>query len=363
MRQRGTRKKNSALRLTAMVLFAVGLILFFYPIVSNVLYVIESNNRFSQYEQQIEDIKNSESSSEKSESQNDESKKSESSKSENSKNDSSDDEQPKKEYTKEYLSELYEKMKSYNDDLYKTGQPKLIDPFSYEQSPFDLTEYGLSDNMIGYIDIPKMEQKLPLMLGATWENMGQGAAYMANTSLPIGGENTNCVIAGHRGMTYALMFRYIEWLENGDDVYIKNLWETLHYKVTKIEIINPTDMDKIRIQKGKDMVTLVTCHPYPYNYQRYVVYCERVTDNADNSSNSSQSNINSGTDSDKSESSNTQTTSVTGVNDEVISQHNALSLEQLELVIQITVTVLLVSLLAVFVAATLIRRRRNKNKQ
>lgn len=352
MRQRGTKKKNSIVKLTAMILFSVGLAVFFYPIVSNIVNVIETNNRIAEHERQVESIINEENSN---------SQQPNSSLPPNSKNDSSHDEQPKEKYTKEYLSELYEKMKSYNDDLFKTGQSKLVDPFSYEQSPFDLTEYGLSDNMIGYIDIPKMEQKLPLMLGATWENMGQGAAYMANTSLPIGGENTNCVIAGHRGMTYALMFRYIEWLENGDDVYIKNLWETLHYKVTKIEIIDPTDIDKVRIQKGKDMVTLITCHPYPYNYQRYVVYCERVTDNANNSS---QNNMSSGIASDKNESPDTQTTSsVTEVNDEVISQHNDLSLEQLELVIQITVTVLLVSLLAVFVTAMLIKRRRNKNKR
>lgn len=360
MQQRDT-KKNKFVRITATILFAVGLILFFYPIVSNVLYVIESNNRFSKFEQQIEDIKNNESSSEqpsanssgKGESQNDESDNS-------SKNESSVDEQPQDKYSKEYLSELYKKMKSYNEDLFKAGQPKLTDPFSYEQSPFDLTEYGMSDNMIGYIDIPKMEQKLPLMLGATWDNMGQGAAYMANTSLPIGGENTNCVIAGHRGMTYALMFRYIEWLENGDDVYIKNLWETLHYKVTKIEIIDPTDIDKIRIQKGKDMVTLITCHPYPYNYQRYVVYCERVDDSEPKGENSNISENTSGSAQNGGENSNAQSELSSTEPQKTTTPYNTVSLEQLELVIQITVIVLLVSFLVAFVAAKLIRRRRNK---
>lgn len=48
------------------------------------------------------------------------------------------------------------------------------------------------------------------------------------------------------------------------------------YKVERIEVISPDEIDKIRIQEGKDMVTLVTCHPYPHNYQRYLVYCERV---------------------------------------------------------------------------------------
>jgi len=74
------------------------------------------------------------------------------------------------------------------------------------------------------------------------------------------------------------MFREIEKLKIGDEIFITNLWETMTYKVEKIEIISPDEINKIRIQEGKDMVTLVTCHPYPHNYQRYLVYCERVQD-------------------------------------------------------------------------------------
>ena len=57
---------------------------------------------------------------------------------------------------------------------------------------------------------------------------------------------------------------------------IKNPWEILDYRVTKIKVIDPYDMDKILIQKGKDMVTLLTCHPYRgHGRYRYVVYCMR----------------------------------------------------------------------------------------
>ena len=72
------------------------------------------------------------------------------------------------------------------------------------------------------------------------------------------------------------MFRDIEALEVGDKIYIENFREKLTYQVTEIRIIEPTDIDQLLIQEGKDMVTLVTCHPYGYNYQRYVVFCERV---------------------------------------------------------------------------------------
>jgi len=72
------------------------------------------------------------------------------------------------------------------------------------------------------------------------------------------------------------MFRDIEALQIGDKVYITNFWDTLVYEVAETKVILPADIQQIYIQEGRDMVTLITCHPYTKNYQRYVVYCERV---------------------------------------------------------------------------------------
>ena len=58
-----------------------------------------------------------------------------------------------------------------------------------------------------------------------------------------------------------------------------NLWEKLTYTVTEISIIQPHEVDKIRIQSDRDLLTLLTCHPYASGgRQRYVVYCERLQD-------------------------------------------------------------------------------------
>lgn len=99
---------------------------------------------------------------------------------------------------------------------------------------------------------------------------------MGQTSLPLGQKDSNCVIAAHRGYQGIPYFRDIEQLKTGDRVIIKNPWETLTYKVTKIKVIDPYDTDQILIHKGKDMVTLLTCHPYRgHGRYRYVVYCMR----------------------------------------------------------------------------------------
>lgn len=174
------------------------------------------------------------------------------------------------------LEELYEKLMEENQRLYEEHQPQLVDPFSYEQPAIDLSEYGLEDGVIGYLTIDKMGIELPIYLGANPKNMTLGAAHMTNTSYPIGGENTNCVLAGHRGYFQAPMFRNIQKLELGDVVQVQNFRETLQYEVSEIQVVNPDEVECLSIRSGEDLLTLITCHPYPTNTYRYVVICTRI---------------------------------------------------------------------------------------
>lgn len=172
--------------------------------------------------------------------------------------------------------ELLRQMQAYNASIYENGQSGLVDAWSYEQNPFDFQASGLPDDMVGYITIDAMDLEMPLYVGASRENMLKGAVVLGQTSMPIGGENTNCVIAAHRGNGGIPMFREIEVLQEGDRVEITNLWETIEYQVEKCIVIEPDNVDAVKILPGEDMVTLITCHPYPQNYQRYVVYCKRA---------------------------------------------------------------------------------------
>ena len=228
------------------LMFILGLVLFLYPLVNKYENKIEVNETKKNFEKTVEKLQE----------------------------ESKEEDSP--------LNKLYSDMKAYNEKIYKDKQSDLKDPWSYEQSSFDLTKYGVENNIIGYIIVPHMEIELPIYLGANSDNMAKGAVHMSQTSLPIGGENTNCVIAAHRGYKGIPMFCDIEIMEIGDEVIIKNLWETLKYRVSNIKIINPSDSQEVLIQSGKDMVTLITCHPYTKNYKRYVVYCEREKDDEEN---------------------------------------------------------------------------------
>lgn len=174
-------------------------------------------------------------------------------------------------------ADLWEDMSAYNDSIYAHGQAGLTCAYDYQIPNFRLSDYGLTSEVFGVISIPKLNLEMPIFLGATDANMAAGAAVLSQTSVPIGGENTNSVIAGHRGYNGVSYFRYIPDLQIGDEVIITNLWEQLTYRVTETKIIAPNEVNEILIQEGSDMLTLLTCHPYASGgKQRYLVICQRV---------------------------------------------------------------------------------------
>lgn len=173
--------------------------------------------------------------------------------------------------------ELLEALQVYNQRIYVEKQSGLVDLEACEEPAVDPTAYGIDDEIIGVLEIPAMELTMPVYLGASDAHLAAGAAVLGNTSAPIGGDNTNCVIAGHRGWRGADYFRHIDKLAVGDTVKLTNLWETLTYTVADIQIIQPHEVEKIKIQQGRDLLTLLTCHPYASGgKQRYVIYCERT---------------------------------------------------------------------------------------
>ena len=173
------------------------------------------------------------------------------------------------------LEELRKVMEEYNKDLLVNGQ-EISDPFSFQKLDFDMRSYGIENNIVAEIKIDRLNLKVPIYLGATEENLSRGLAHLSHTSLPLGEETSNVVVAGHRGIIRHKMFRHLDKLQQGDEIVITNFWEELRYKVIKYEIISPDEVSKVLIQDGKDMITLITCHPFRVNTQRLVVYCERI---------------------------------------------------------------------------------------
>ena len=130
--------------------------------------------------------------------------------------------------------------------------------------------------VMAYLEIPKIKVSLPVYHGTGAAVLQQAIGHLEGTSLPIGGEGTHCVLSGHRGLPSAKLFTDLDRLSEGDTFMIYTLNEVLTYEVDMINIVLPSDMSTLGIEKGKDLVTLFTCTPYGINTHRLMVRAHRI---------------------------------------------------------------------------------------
>lgn len=227
-----TRKKIKK-NLPFIAIFILGFMIFSYPYVSQKFYEIKSNNDIVVFNKQAKKLGDKE------------------------------------------INRRIELAKAYNRTL---DPSKIGDPFD------DLEKKGRAEyarmlevhEMIGYVDIPKINVNLPIFAGTSEEVLQKGAGHLEGTSLPTGGKSTHTVITAHRGLPKAKMFRNLDVLKRGDIFYIHNIKEILAYRVIGTYTVRPDDFSKVLVEKGQDYATLLTCTPYMINSHRLLVRAERI---------------------------------------------------------------------------------------
>lgn len=178
------------------------------------------------------------------------------------------------------LSAEKERAREYNKRL-RDGVSRVIDPFDSKASMPGVNEYRevlnvANDGVMGELIIPKISVNLPIYHFTTDDVLQHGVGHVVNTSVPIGGESTHVVLAGHTGLPTAQIFDRLEELQVGDWFIIRVLGEDCAYRVTSTEVVLPNQVSSLSIESGKDQVTLVTCTPYGVNTHRLLVHAERT---------------------------------------------------------------------------------------
>ena len=222
-------------RIFLAIIFLIGLGIFLYPIISNVINARSQSYVVEKYIEETENISN------------------------------------------EDLEKIKADARKYNEIL--KGGAAISDPFA-NGTP-QATGSGYTDLLdvgetMGYLEIPKINVNLPIYHGTSDQVLQKGVGHIENTSLPIGGTSTHAVLTGHRGLPSSVLFRYLNELVVGDVFYVHVLDEVHAYKVRETIIVVPTDIDRIKIVNGEDLVTLITCDPYMLNYNRLLVQGERI---------------------------------------------------------------------------------------
>lgn len=167
----------------------------------------------------------------------------------------------------EKIDAAKEAAKKYNEqlsDVISVEEDKETETITY----LDMADAGMS---LGYIVIPKIEVNLPIYSGIDEGSLRRGVGHLEQSSYPLGGESTHCVLTGHRGLPSALLFTDLDKLEMGDEFYLHVLDEVLAYRVDQIKVVEPNESGDLDIVEGMDYCTLVTCTPYAINTHRLLV--------------------------------------------------------------------------------------------
>ena len=174
----------------------------------------------------------------------------------------------------QYLSAAAE----YNNNL-----SELVNGFTYDVDSVidgydDILNFG--DGLIGYIDISKINVKLPIYHGDEDKVLEKGVAHLPNTAFPIGGVGNHSVLSAHTGYPTQVFFDNLNELEIGDEIKVSVLDETLTYAVTAKNIVKPDNISLLSVDEEKDLLSLITCYPYGVNSHRLIVTAERVSETA-----------------------------------------------------------------------------------
>ena len=132
------------------------------------------------------------------------------------------------------------------------------------------------NGMMGTVEIPKINITLPIFHTTSEEVLEMAAGHLEGSSLPVGGENTHAVISAHRGLPSAALFTDLDKLEETDHFLLHILDDTLCYEVDQILVVEPKETESLAVEKGMDLVTLLTCTPYGVNSHRLLVRGHRV---------------------------------------------------------------------------------------
>lgn len=135
------------------------------------------------------------------------------------------------------------------------------------------TDYDKLDEILGYIEIDKLNIKYPIYRYATDENLEKGIAHVDGTSAPSEKDGVHIFLLGHNGVYNSDLFTHLDELSEGDEVIIYTLDKTLTYEVTEKEIKLPEDVS-YDIDSETNTLTLMTCTPYGVNTHRLLVQCK-----------------------------------------------------------------------------------------
>jgi sortase A len=167
------------------------------------------------------------------------------------------------------LSELFEREASAGVPMMESGS---VDGDDSEVVRVTSKQPEPVQQAIAIIEIDKIKLKLPVLEGATQDNMKFAAAHMKETTAI--GEVGNAAIAAHRARKNGRLFNRLDELEVGDQIRVRIGDEEFIYTVFKTSIVDPTDISVLGTNDKDAVLTLITCDPVVDPTHRLIVHAK-----------------------------------------------------------------------------------------
>ncbi|MBP3414093.1 MAG: class C sortase [Clostridia bacterium] len=178
------------------------------------------------------------------------------------------------EYDEANFEEMLADAHDYNDALSKRAANFVLP--DDVRAEYDSLLDPAGEGVMGYVEIPDINVTLPIFHGTDEQSLSTSIGHLEWTSLPVGGKSTHCVLSGHNGLRSAALLRDLDKLKKGDIFYIRVLNQLLAYKVDKITVVEPDEVEALFIEENRDYCTLMTCTPYGSNTHRLLVRGARI---------------------------------------------------------------------------------------
>jgi len=175
--------------------------------------------------------------------------------------------------------QMIQEAEAYNRELALRGIQ--WEPDEALLARYNETLNAMGNGMFGYIEIQKINCRLPIYHGTTESVLQTGIGHIEGSSLPVGGESSHCLLSGHTGLPSARLFTDLTELTEGDRFVLRTLDKVMTYEIDRINIVLPYELDLLRIEPGEDLCTLTTCTPYGINSHRLLVRGHRVENDAE----------------------------------------------------------------------------------
>ena len=120
------------------------------------------------------------------------------------------------------------------------------------------------------IQIPALNVDAPIVQGDGWEQLKKGVGQHIGSPNP--GQAGNMVLAAHNDV-YGEIFRYLDQLQAGDQIFIFTQQRQYVYTITGTQIVEPTQVE-VMASTSDSTTTLISCYPYLKDTERIVVFAK-----------------------------------------------------------------------------------------